>query len=165
MKQSDDRSAPALRLHSRVPSGSLCGSLALGLVVSLTAACDGDPHHHQYTTHDASITPLDGGDGDGDAQDAGHPGTDAGMDSGMPDGGQDAGSDAGGWNPPELRNPVNMLDLELAKEALKLMGSSAVGAKGSCRTCHSLGRPTLSKWRRLTREVRDRCLENTSLSD
>jgi hypothetical protein len=164
MKQSDDRSGPPLRLHNRFLSGALEGGLALGLVVSLTPACDGDPHHHQYTMHDASVTPLDGG-GDGDsAQDAGHPDAatpDAGMDSGTADGGQDAG----GWNPPELRNPVNMLDLDLAKQALKLMGSSAVGASGSCRTCHSLGRPTLSKWRRLTRDLRDRCLENTSLSD
>jgi hypothetical protein len=58
-----------------------------------------------------------------------------------------------------------MLDLQLAKKALGVMGSAAVGAEGSCRTCHAISRPTLSKWRYLTDAIDQNCLRNPSLSD
>lgn len=80
-------------------------------------------------------------------------------------GGSGAGSE-GGWNPPaSLVNPVSLDDLALARRALELMGSSAVGASGSCSTCHTLGRPTLTEWQRLTQSFATNCLADTSLPD
>jgi hypothetical protein len=79
---------------------------------------------------------------------------------------EDAGTGAGGsgWPvPPVLRNQVALPDFELAREALTLMGSADVDSSGSCRSCHSLGRPTLSNWSQLTRSFVDACLEDPAL--
>jgi hypothetical protein len=43
------------------------------------------------------------------------------------------------------------------------MGSADVGSSGSCRSCHSLGRPTLSNWALLTQSFADDCLEDPVL--
>jgi hypothetical protein len=45
------------------------------------------------------------------------------------------------------------------------MGSAAVGAEGSCNNCHSLGRPTLTRWHSLTDAFSAACLGNTALAD
>lgn len=66
---------------------------------------------------------------------------------------------------PPLRDPLVVSDTALAQQALTLLGSSAVGAEGSCRNCHSLGRPTLTRWAQLTREFTTDCLANTQLPD
>lgn len=86
-----------------------------------------------------------------------------------------AGGSAGTANPgnggtgngssPPLFSPAATDDDELARRALELLGSAAVGAEGSCRTCHSLGRPTLTRWSALTRDFATECLEDTALSD
>ena len=69
------------------------------------------------------------------------------------------------WAAPALREPVELSDTELAERALTLMGSAAVGASGSCSNCHALGRPTLTRWARLTTDFERACLEDTGLPD
>jgi hypothetical protein len=70
------------------------------------------------------------------------------------------------WSsPPDLVERVSLADEELARQALALMGSSAVGAAGSCAGCHSLGRPTLTRWLQLTNAFADACLADTALPD
>jgi hypothetical protein len=70
------------------------------------------------------------------------------------------------WSsPPILFERVSLADEELARQALTLMGSSSVGASGSCATCHSLGRPTLTRWLQLTNGFADACLGSTALPD
>jgi hypothetical protein len=72
---------------------------------------------------------------------------------------------AGGWNPPPLRDPVSLTDAELGREALTLMGSAAVGSTGSCSSCHTLGRPTLTRWALLTDAFSEDCLAATGLEN
>jgi hypothetical protein len=69
------------------------------------------------------------------------------------------------WPAPALRGAVALTDDDLARQALALMGSADVGAEGSCRNCHSLGRPTLTEWRRLTDSFAVACLGNSTLAD
>jgi hypothetical protein len=70
------------------------------------------------------------------------------------------------WSPaPPLFEPLALPDTELAREALAVLGSSAVGASGSCSTCHALGRPTLTHWQQLTRSFTDACLADPTLPD
>jgi hypothetical protein len=91
---------------------------------------------------------------------------DAGTQS--PDGGGGTGAQLPApeeWSAPALRGPVTLPDDDLAHEALTLLGSSAVGAQGSCSNCHALGRPTLTHWGQLTREFSDACLAETDLPD
>ncbi|HVZ33963.1 MAG TPA: hypothetical protein VG963_16160, partial [Polyangiaceae bacterium] len=66
---------------------------------------------------------------------------------------------------PALRDAVTLADDDLAHQALQLLGSSAVGASGSCSNCHSLGRPTLTRWAKLTQQFSDACLKDTGLGD
>jgi hypothetical protein len=67
--------------------------------------------------------------------------------------------------PPSLRSAVSLADAELARQALTLMGSSDVGATGSCHDCHSLGRPTLTNWSRLSQQFTEACLDDPALTD
>jgi hypothetical protein len=67
-------------------------------------------------------------------------------------------------SPPPLRHGVGLDDAALARQALDVLGSSAVGAEGRCRNCHSLGRPTLSRWSSLTDQLDADCLRDTSLA-
>lgn len=97
------------------------------------------------------MTDPDGGGGSGSG------GTDGGS-------GSSSGTD-GSWSAPPLRGPVEGADADLARDALALMGSAAVGAEGSCRMCHSIGRPTLTRWSALTRDFSGECLEDSSLGD
>ena len=66
---------------------------------------------------------------------------------------------------PTLLGAVSLADDALAREALGLLGSSAVGGSGRCSNCHSLGRPTLTRWQQLTAAFADECLEDPSLPD
>ncbi len=75
------------------------------------------------------------------------------------------GGDPEAWSPPSLRDAVPLPDGDLAREALAVLGSAAVGAEGSCSNCHSLGRPTLTRWSTLTRTFGEDCLADTSLSN
>jgi len=67
--------------------------------------------------------------------------------------------------PPPLVDSVSLADDALAREALGLLGSGAVGATGRCATCHALGRPTLTRWQQLTSAFADECLQDPSLPD
>lgn len=69
------------------------------------------------------------------------------------------------WSPPGLRHAIALADDQLAQQALVLMGSRAVGAAGSCSGCHSLGRPTLTRWQGLTDEFSAACLSQPGLAD
>jgi hypothetical protein len=82
----------------------------------------------------------------------------------MPEAQPGGGSGADG-SPPALRGSVTLSDDELAREALGVLGSSAVDAEGSCRSCHSLGRPTLTHWLTLTESFAGDCLGDTTLAD
>jgi hypothetical protein len=66
--------------------------------------------------------------------------------------------------PPVLVDAIDLDDATLGPAALALLGSSAVGASGSCSSCHALGRPTLTRWKQLTSAFRDDCLADPSLS-
>jgi hypothetical protein len=67
--------------------------------------------------------------------------------------------------PPALLERVSLDDTALGTQALAAMGSSAVGASGSCSACHALGRPTLTHWQQLTTAFANACLANTALPD
>ncbi len=67
--------------------------------------------------------------------------------------------------PPVLRSAVISADDALAPDALALMGSAVVGAEGSCANCHSLGRPTLTRWLSLTNDFASACLSDPALAD
>jgi hypothetical protein len=70
-----------------------------------------------------------------------------------------------GGSSPALRGAVALSDDEVALEALRVLGSSVVDAEGSCRNCHTLGRPTLTRWSRLTEAFASACLGDTTLAD
>lgn len=77
-----------------------------------------------------------------------------------------AGSASEPWGtPPALWSRVGEEDLALGREVLGLLGSSAVGASGSCSSCHTLGRPTLTRWLSLTRGLETECLSDVGLAD
>lgn len=75
------------------------------------------------------------------------------------------GSGSGGWSPPPLRDTLALSDGDVARQALAVLGSATVGAEGSCSNCHSLGRPTLTRWLSLTRTFVADCLADPSLPD
>jgi hypothetical protein len=78
--------------------------------------------------------------------------------------GNGGGAGAFATSPP-LRDPVMLADADLAQEALGLLGSSAVGGNGPCKNCHSLGRPTLTRWAKLTQDFADACLDQPDFED
>jgi hypothetical protein len=69
------------------------------------------------------------------------------------------------WAPPALRAAVALPDEDLARQALTLMGSATMGAEGSCHGCHSLGRPTLTRWQNQTDAFATACLGAPQLPD
>ena len=109
---------------------SLVSSLALGLVVSV-AGCDG------------SSSPVDAGNTQPDAQS-------------LPDG--SAPPDAGRAAAPPLYTPSTLGDMELATEALRLMGSRHAGGSGSCTECHGITRRQVRTWADRTTAVLRTCL-------
>jgi hypothetical protein len=81
-------------------------------------------------------------------------------------GGSSQGGRGGGtaaWSPPALRDPVSLSDDELSRQALGVLDGSAAGTDG-CRNCHTLGRPTLTRWSSLTNQFGNDCLVDTSLT-
>lgn len=86
-------------------------------------------------------------------------------------GGRDAGGSGGLRAPgeigeaPVLSSSMSLGDDELAQRALTLLGSAAVGAEGSCRNCHSLGRATLTRWQASSSLFVAECASNGTLSD
>lgn len=95
---------------------------------------------------------LDAGDRpDAPIADAGDRPSDTGAPDSSPDApAHDAGQDAGREPAPIFRNPVATADLELAREALRLLGSAAAGGSGSCSTCHGITRQRIRHWRALS---------------
>jgi hypothetical protein len=80
--------------------------------------------------------------------------------------GSAAGSAEEPWGtPPTLWSRVSDDDLALGREVLGLLGSGAVGSSGSCSSCHALGRPTLTRWLSLTRDLETECMSDVGLAD
>jgi hypothetical protein len=130
--------------QSRGRTRSSLRSFFLFALLGAVSACEEDP---------VVAEPEGGGGGE------------AGSSGGSPGEGGGGSSGGEGWSAPPLRLPVEAADTALARDALALMGSAAVGAEGSCRECHSIGRPTLTRWSALTRDFSAACLEDSSLGD
>jgi len=80
------------------------------------------------------------------------------------DGSDPAGEGSGdGRRGPVLRNDVSLEDDSLARQALDLLGAPSVNGSGVCKNCHSLGRPTLTRWSRLTQTFASACLGDSEL--
>ncbi len=65
-----------------------------------------------------------------------------------PDGGPSP--DASFDGPPRFRNPVDLGDLALAREALRILGAPSAGGAIYCTDCHGLTRQTIRHWRALS---------------
>jgi len=104
----------------------------------------------------------------GDPSAAGAPGNAGGGDgTSTPNAGGDGSpSSREEWGQaPALSAAVALDDDSLGRQALEALGSSAVGATGSCSSCHALGRPTLTHWQQLSRSFAEACLVDSSLDD
>jgi len=115
----------------------------------------------------AVVAGCSGDDPPGDPEGAAGNGV---VDVGGAGNGGSSGSNGGGGSgsfaaSPPLRDPVVLADEALAREALGLLGSSTVGGNGPCKNCHSLGRPTLTRWAKLTQEFADACLDPADFGD
>ncbi|MEO8181286.1 MAG: hypothetical protein ABI895_20815 [Deltaproteobacteria bacterium] len=121
-----------------------------GLLLAIGAGCSDDPTADPNGP--GSIVNVDGPDGNS----GGSGGSTGGM------GGSSASSNGG---VPLLRDPVSLGDDALARQALGLLGAPAVNGTGNCKNCHSLGRPTLSRWSQLTQAFATACLKDPELSD
>jgi hypothetical protein len=65
---------------------------------------------------------------------------------------------------PAFRNPVEMLDDELALRALKILGANVEGASStSCNQCHNLTRQELRSWRALSDTALSECLTDLAV--
>lgn len=85
------------------------------------------------------------------------------LDVGPPDVGlPDTGPPDAGVAPP-LYRPVDTDDLTLARQALGVLGSSAVGGSGRCSTCHGITRQRIRHWRALTDAALTECLTDLEL--
>jgi hypothetical protein len=66
---------------------------------------------------------------------------------------------------PPFRNRVDTPDLELARQALAILGSPAAGATAPyCNDCHGLTRQTLYNWRALSDAALSGCLTDLGVS-
>ena len=138
--------------RSKVPCPRQSPRPVLGVLpavlLALVAGCSGDdPPGDQGGGASSGV--VDVGDGNGGS-------------SGSSGGSGGSGSFA---SSPPLRDPVTLADAELAREALRLLGSSEVGGNGPCKNCHSLGRPTLTRWAKLTQDFADACLDQADFTD
>lgn len=86
------------------------------------------------------------------------------IDGGRDSGGTDAGIDVGELVAPTFRNPVDMEDMALATEALRLMGASEAGGTGSCHTCHGLTVESITHFRELSDTAWSTCLSDLELA-
>jgi hypothetical protein len=160
-----------MSVHISVPFRAWRGwRLAIVAAAPLSLACSDDVQIvGAGAGQGAAATPSEGGSG---GTVAGRGGADPlagnGGGGGDVDGGGTAGTAATGesWDPPPpLFNRVALDDAALARRALELLGSSAVGGSDGCSTCHTLGRPTLTQWQQLTKSFADDCLTDSALPD
>jgi hypothetical protein len=122
-----------------------------GLLLVIGAGCSDDPSTPDPDGNEiVNVAPPDGSGGS-----AGSGGGTGGM----------GGSSGSSGAVPLLRDPVSLGDDALARQALALLGAPAVNGTGTCKNCHSLGRPTLSRWSQLTQAFQTACLQDPDLSD
>jgi hypothetical protein len=66
---------------------------------------------------------------------------------------------------PPFRNPVATPDLELARQALRILGAPAAGATTPyCNECHGLTRQTIYNWRALSDTALSTCLTDLAVT-
>lgn len=90
-------------------------------------------------------------------------------DTGPPDAprGPDAYTSPDAWfeGVPPFRNPVATPDAELARQALRILGSPAAGATAVyCNDCHGLTRQTIRHWRALSDTALSSCLTDLAVT-
>jgi hypothetical protein len=146
------------------------GLIALASNGGLLAGCDGDGEQRSNVPIFAwsGVAASGSGENAAGASLGGAGGNAEGniVPTGIDDLGGAAGSAEEPWGtPPKLRNGVDEEDLALGREVLALLGSSEVGSSGSCASCHTLGRPTLTRWLSLTHDIEKECLGDTALAD
>jgi hypothetical protein len=125
-----------------------------GLLLAVGAGCSDDTPAPTDPDGDTGIVDVPGSGGtDGSDGTGGGSGSGAGGSSGM------SGS------VPVIRDAVTLGDDALARQALALLGASAVNGNGVCKNCHSLGRPTISRWSQLTQTFKAACLSKPDLAD
>jgi hypothetical protein len=126
-----------------MPTGTVMG---VAWSLALLAGC-GDS---------TGIGDRDGGGGGSDAGEATSdtgPGPDAG-------GGLDAG-----WAVPVFRNPVDLPDEDLAREALEILGAPEAGAtEERCLDCHAISRQNIRWWRAQSDVALASCLTDLSVA-
>lgn len=66
---------------------------------------------------------------------------------------------------PAFRHPVDTPDLELARQALRILGAPAAGATSTyCNDCHGLTRQTIYNWRALSDTALSSCLTDLDVA-
>lgn len=65
---------------------------------------------------------------------------------------------------PALYTESTLEDLELAREALRILGAPAAGGSASCGECHSLTRRQMATWASEAQTVRENCLTDLAVS-
>ncbi len=65
---------------------------------------------------------------------------------------------------PELWTESVLADDRLAREALRIMGSSAAGGSGSCSECHGITRLSVRTWAEQAMAVRSECLTDLDVT-
>jgi hypothetical protein len=125
-----------------------------GLLLAIGSACTEDT---PSTPDPPDGPPVNVGE-NGGSGDSGGTGGSSGSSSG-------AGGSSAADGAPELRANVSLSDDALARQALALLGSSAVNGNGVCKNCHSIGRPKISQWSQLTQAFASACLGNPDLGD
>ena len=118
--------------------------LLLSLIPWLVAACGDDDHGGTPDAHPSPDAPT---------HDAALP------DAALPDAPPDAAP-----TPPVFRNPVDLADDELARQALALLGGPVDGARASCNTCHGITRAQMVHWRTLSSDAMLGCLGDLDVS-
>jgi len=136
-----------------------------GVLLSLGIACadhaDNSPAGGEPATEDPG-DPDDPGNTDPGNTDPSGPNTPKSTDPGNTDPGNTDPNNpnpSGVWGTtPALRANVTLSDSDLASQALSQLQTT-------CSGCHTLGRPTLTRWAQLTQEFATDCLGNTDLPD
>ncbi len=133
-------------------------------VLFFSAALAGCPGTSEPPT-DTGTTPQDAGPVDAARDDGATPDEDTGVpvDTGPRDGSRPP-QDAWGLAPP-FRTPLpDIADEDLARMALRILGSPAAGATTEyCNQCHSLTRGRIRYWRALSDDSMARCLTDLSV--
>jgi hypothetical protein len=164
------------RGHRGPLSSSAVWGLSIGLLCGAELGCSNDPQTLNTTPDPTANAGASGDTGTGGSagDKARTGGADAGVNAGgAAQGGPDASTahdpsntDPNGTaanadpfaTPPALRGAVTLSDLDLANQALTILGNT-------CGGCHQLGRATLTQFQEDTSSFATACLSNPDLKD